>query len=138
MDVNDVSGDVVDAAMKVHSALGPGLLESAYEACLVHELRRRGHGVGVQEVLPVHYDGVTIECKLSRGSSRRRRRHRRAEGGPGAPADPRSSAPDLPEAQRRQSRLADQLQRPPAQGRHQAFGERPVTRSSRSTNRGGR
>ncbi len=62
MDVNEVSGDVVDAAMKVHSALGPGLLESAYEACLVHELRRRGHVVGVQEVLPVHYDGVRIDA----------------------------------------------------------------------------
>ncbi|MEQ8765459.1 MAG: GxxExxY protein [Planctomycetota bacterium] len=62
MDVNEVSGDVVDAAMKVHTALGPGLLESAYEACLVHELRQRGHAVGVQEVLPVHYEGVRIDA----------------------------------------------------------------------------
>ena len=38
---NDVSGQIVDAAMKVHSALGPGLLESAYEACLAHELGKR-------------------------------------------------------------------------------------------------
>ncbi len=42
MEINEVSGQVVDAAMKVHSALGPGLLESAYEACLVFELHRRG------------------------------------------------------------------------------------------------
>lgn len=38
MEYNEVSGIVVDAAMRVHSALGPGLLESAYEACLVYEL----------------------------------------------------------------------------------------------------
>ncbi|AHG93021.1 GxxExxY protein (plasmid) [Gemmatirosa kalamazoonensis] len=42
MHPNEVSGQIVDAAMKVHSALGPGLLESAYEACLAHELRKRG------------------------------------------------------------------------------------------------
>jgi hypothetical protein len=39
MSINDVSGQVVDAAMKVHTVLGPGLLESAYEGCLVYELR---------------------------------------------------------------------------------------------------
>jgi len=61
MNINDVSGAVVDAAMKVHSALGPGLLESAYEACLAHELRGRGHVVDVQRALPVMYDGTTID-----------------------------------------------------------------------------
>lgn len=40
MDVNNITGQIVDAAMKVHTALGPGLLESAYEACLAHELRK--------------------------------------------------------------------------------------------------
>src|SRR5258706_5229 len=58
---NDTSGQVVDAAMKVHSALGPGLLESAYEACLGHELRKRGLGVQVQLPLPITYDGVRID-----------------------------------------------------------------------------
>ena len=47
--------------MRVHSALGPGLLEGAYEACLAHELRKRGLGVAVQVPLPVWYDGVKIE-----------------------------------------------------------------------------
>lgn len=42
MEINEASGTVVDAAMKVHSALGPGLLESAYEMCLIRELRKRG------------------------------------------------------------------------------------------------
>lgn len=62
MSVNDVSGAVVDAAMKVHTVLGLGLLESAYEACLAHELRKRGHTVGTQVLLPVEYDGVHIDA----------------------------------------------------------------------------
>ena len=61
MNVNDISGQIVDAAMKVHSKLGPGLLESAYEACLVHELRGRGLRVRSQVPMPVVYDGTSIE-----------------------------------------------------------------------------
>jgi len=61
MDVNEVSGSVIDGAMKVHTALGPGLLESAYEACLLHELRKRGRKVLSQVALPVVYDGVKID-----------------------------------------------------------------------------
>ena len=61
MHVNEVSGQIVDAAMCVHSALGPGLLESAYQGCLVHELRKRGLEVRSREILPVVYDGVTID-----------------------------------------------------------------------------
>jgi len=60
-DVNRVSGAVVDAAMAVHTALGPGLLESAYEACLAHELRKRGFRVESQVGLPVVYDGVRLD-----------------------------------------------------------------------------
>ena len=60
-EMNVRSGQVVDAAMRVHSALGPGLLESAYEACLAYELRRRGLRVRVQVPMPILYDGVTIE-----------------------------------------------------------------------------
>lgn len=47
--------------MKVHSALGPGLLESAYEACLVHELHKVGFHVASQLALPVVYDGIQID-----------------------------------------------------------------------------
>jgi hypothetical protein len=61
MEINEVSGAVVDAAMKVHTALGPGLLESAYECCLVHELRKRGLKAMSQVALPVVYDGVEID-----------------------------------------------------------------------------
>ncbi|HKG92292.1 MAG TPA: GxxExxY protein [Gemmatimonadaceae bacterium] len=55
------TGQVVDGAIRVHSALGPGLLESAYEACLAHELRKRGLGVRTQVPLPIVYDGVRID-----------------------------------------------------------------------------
>jgi GxxExxY protein len=47
--------------MKVHSSLGPGLLESAYQACLVHELRSRGLEVAAQVPLPVIYEGQKLE-----------------------------------------------------------------------------
>jgi len=59
--VNRIPGAVITAAMKVHSHLGPGLLESAYEACLAHELRKPGLGVAQQVGLPVIYDGERIE-----------------------------------------------------------------------------
>jgi hypothetical protein len=42
MPFNEIRGAVVDAAMRVHSALGPGLLENVYEACRIHELNKRG------------------------------------------------------------------------------------------------
>ena len=61
MDTNDITGSIVDAAMKVHTALGPGLLESVYEKCLKHELTKRGFRVESQLWLPVMYDGVEIE-----------------------------------------------------------------------------
>ena len=59
--INQVSGAVVDAAVKVHSTLGPGLLESAYAACLTHELRKRGPRVDTQVGLPVVYDGEKLD-----------------------------------------------------------------------------
>jgi GxxExxY protein len=59
---NEISGAVVDAAMKIHSALGPGLLESAYAACLKHELIKRGFRVSCEVPLPVVYDGVRLDA----------------------------------------------------------------------------
>ena len=61
MELSEITAQIVDAAIKVHTALGPGLLESAYEACLAHELRKRNLRVETQVALPVHYDGVEIE-----------------------------------------------------------------------------
>jgi GxxExxY protein len=60
-DINSISGQIVDAAMKVHSALGPGLLESAYEGVLLYELRKRGLKVIPQVALPVVYQSVQID-----------------------------------------------------------------------------
>lgn len=59
--VNHITRQIIAAAIKVHSALGPGLLESAYHACLLHELRKRGFTVASQVGLPVIYDGEKIE-----------------------------------------------------------------------------
>ncbi len=59
--VNEITGAVVNAAMKVHAVLGPGLLESAYQACLAHELRSRGLLVAAQVGLPVVYEGAKLE-----------------------------------------------------------------------------
>jgi GxxExxY protein len=64
MDIDEInarSGQVVDAAMRVHSILGPGVLESSYEVCLAYELRKRGLRVLVQLPLPVVYEDVRIE-----------------------------------------------------------------------------
>ena len=57
----EVSRAVITAAMRVHSTLVPGLLESAYEACLAHELSKAGYRVECQVPLPVVYDGVKLE-----------------------------------------------------------------------------
>lgn len=61
MDINWVSGQIIDAAMKVHTALGPGLLESAYEACLAYELRKWNLKLSTEAELPVIYDGQRID-----------------------------------------------------------------------------
>ena len=61
-DKNKISGAVVDAAMKVHSALGPGLLEGAYAACLRHELIKRGLTVASEVPVPVVYDGIKLDA----------------------------------------------------------------------------
>jgi GxxExxY protein len=62
MNLNDISGDIISAAMKVHSALGPGLLESAYEVCLAYELIGMGHRVERQVDLPVVYGGIRLDA----------------------------------------------------------------------------
>ena len=61
MHENDISKAVMLAAFRVHTALGPGLLESVYEAALAHELRKEGLLVATQVPLPVMYDGVRLE-----------------------------------------------------------------------------
>jgi len=60
--VNDVTGRIIGAAIEVHHALGPGLLESAYEECLSRELTLRGIPFLRQLSLPVMYKGVKVDC----------------------------------------------------------------------------
>ena len=62
MDIEEVGRQIVDAAIQVHRALGPGLLESAYQACLAYELRKRGLRVECEVLLPVRYDGQQIDA----------------------------------------------------------------------------
>jgi GxxExxY protein len=59
--INELTGKLVDAAMKVHTVLGPGLLESAYEACLAYKLEQRGLKVHSQVEVPVLYENIRID-----------------------------------------------------------------------------
>ncbi len=62
MDIEIVAKHIVDAALKVHSALGPGLLESAYQACLAHELRQRNLKVECELPQLIQYNGIKIDA----------------------------------------------------------------------------
>jgi GxxExxY protein len=61
MTENDVAREIVDACLKIHKALGPGLLESVYETVLAVELRKRGLDVDTQVTVPVIYEDVSID-----------------------------------------------------------------------------
>ena len=60
--INDLSSQVIGAAIEVHKALGPGLLESAYEECLCRELSMREIEFERQRQLPIEYKGVQLDC----------------------------------------------------------------------------
>jgi len=60
MDIEEVAGIIVDSAIQVHRAFGPGLLESAYQKCLAHQLTKRGLKVEYEVTLPIVFDGKTI------------------------------------------------------------------------------
>ncbi len=62
MELNELTEKIIGSAIKVHRTLGPGLLESAYEVCLVHELRKVGLRVDKQVPVPIIYDGVALEA----------------------------------------------------------------------------
>ena len=59
--INEISGVIVDAAYRLHVAVGPGLFESVYEALLDHELRKSGLQVDRQVVVPLEYEGFRFE-----------------------------------------------------------------------------
>ena len=62
MNINDLTGEVIGAAIEVHKHLGPGLLESAYEECLCYELRSREIAYERQKPLPINYKQVRLDC----------------------------------------------------------------------------
>ena len=61
MEINTITHEILDSAYKVHSALGPGLLESAYQACLAYELKKKGLKIEVEKALPLIYEEVHLE-----------------------------------------------------------------------------
>jgi len=62
MEINQITHEILDSAYKVHTKLGPGLLESAYQACLVYELKKKGLAVEVEKALPLVYEEVKLDC----------------------------------------------------------------------------
>jgi GxxExxY protein len=62
MEINQITHEILDSAYKVHTALGPGLLESAYRICLAYELRKKGLKVDEEKPVPVIYEEVKLDC----------------------------------------------------------------------------
>ena len=62
MEENQITHEILDAAYRVHSVLGPGLLESSYKACLAYELNKKGLKVEVEKSLPLIYEEVKLDC----------------------------------------------------------------------------
>lgn len=62
MELNELTEKIIGCAIKVHRTLGPGLLESVYEVCLVHELRKAGLRVEKQVPVPIIYDGIALDA----------------------------------------------------------------------------
>lgn len=61
MDIEDIGRHVVNSAVKIHRALGPGLLESAYQQCLAYELRQVGLQVECEVMIPIQYEEIQID-----------------------------------------------------------------------------
>ncbi|MBP8789831.1 MAG: GxxExxY protein [Breznakibacter sp.] len=62
METNQITHEIIDSAYKVHTALGPGLLESAYRACLAYELRKKGLKVEEEKPISLIYEEVKLDC----------------------------------------------------------------------------
>ena len=132
MTENEIGKVIITAAMTVHSALGPGLLESAYELCLAHELKKREMKVRNQVSIPIRYDDLVLDngyridllvndrVVLARAKSDRNR-----------PARPSRSGIELSAARWVQAGLLAQFQRRAYARRHHAPRERPLKRPLR-------
>ena len=60
MQLHDITGTIIDAAIDIHKRLGPGLLESVYQSILIHELKKRGLRIESQVDIPVRWDGMSL------------------------------------------------------------------------------
>ncbi len=62
MNENQISKIILDCAFKIHTAMGPGLLESAYRECLAYELKKNGLEIEVEKPIPLIYKDITLDC----------------------------------------------------------------------------
>ena len=62
MEVNELSNVIIGMAIDVHSALGPGLLESAYKECLFYKIQKEGFYVEKEKAMPLVFEGVQLDC----------------------------------------------------------------------------
>ena len=62
--INELSYEIIGAAIEVHKELGPGLLETVYEECMIHELTLRNIKVGKQQIVPINYKGKVLDAQL--------------------------------------------------------------------------
>jgi len=62
VDINDITNAIIGSAIKVHTELGPGLLESTYSECLCYELKEKGFEVEKEKAMPVIYQGIELAC----------------------------------------------------------------------------
>jgi GxxExxY protein len=62
METNQITHEILDAAYTVHTNLGPGLLESSYQACLIYELKKKGLNLESEKGLPLIYEEVKLDC----------------------------------------------------------------------------
>lgn len=62
--INELTYRIIGCAIEVHKELGPGLLESIYEKCLIHELKLNGYDIKNQLTVPILYKGLEMDCNL--------------------------------------------------------------------------
>ncbi|MNK06372.1 hypothetical protein D3C87_242670 [compost metagenome] len=62
MEVNELSNVIIGMAINVHSALGPGLLESAYKECLFHKIQKEGFYAEKEKAMPLEFEGIRLDC----------------------------------------------------------------------------
>ena len=110
LEVEELSRTLVDSAFKVHQALGPGLLESVYEACLCVELGKRGIRHETQAPIPLIYEGVRIEAGLRLDLLVEKSVILELKADGQAVAHPPKPVADLPKTCRFAPRIAHQLQ----------------------------